>query len=176
MRYIVLLSLLAIACNSQKQLQKAKNRLGDNPLEAARFCSTLFPAKDSVVYRDTIKLDTIYVGLLQVDTLRREDTVVITKTSPSKIITQTKIQYKEVVKTDPAKIEEQRQLYLSCEARYQRLYLKWEQSEEQKKDWRFRFWWVLFVAIGAVIGYFTKQPFWAALAKQLGKKLSNDKG
>lgn len=176
MRYIVLLSLLAIACNSQKQLQKAKNRLGDNPLEAARFCSTLFPAKDSVVYRDTIKLDTIYVGLLQVDTLRREDTVVITKTSPSKIITQTKIQYKEVVKTNPAKIEEQRQLYLSCEARYQRLYLKWEQSEEQKKDWRSRFWWVLFVAIGAVIGYFTKQPFWAALAKQLGKKLSNDKG
>lgn len=171
MRYIVLLSLLAIACNSQKQLQKAKNRLGDNPLEAARFCSTLFPAKDSVVYRDTIKLDTMYVGLLQVDTLRREDTVVITKTSPSKIITQTKIQYKEVVKTNPAKIEEQRQLYLSCEARYQRLYLKWEQSEEQKKDWRSRFWWVLFVAIGAVIGYFTKQPFWAALAKQLGKKL-----
>jgi hypothetical protein len=171
MRYIVLLSLLAIACNSQKQLQKAKNRLGDNPLEAARFCSTLFPAKDSVVYRDTIKLDTMYVGLLQVDTLRREDTVVITKTSPSKIITQTKIQYKEVVKTNPAKIEEQRQLYLSCEARYQRLYLKWDQSEKQKKDWRSRFWWVLFVAIGAVIGYFTKQPFWAALAKQLGKKL-----
>ena len=175
MRYIVLLSLLAIACNSQKQLQKAKDRLGDNPLEAGRFCGDRFPNRDSVVYRDTIRLDTMYVGLLQVDTVRREDTIVVTKTSPSKIITQTKIQYKEVVKTDPAKTEEQRQLYLACEERYQKLYLKWEQSEKQRKDWRTRFWWVLFVALGAVIGYFTKQPFWAALAKQLGKKLSNDK-
>jgi hypothetical protein len=175
MRYIILLSLLAIACSPQQKLQRAKNRLSDNPLEAARFCSSFFPGRDSVVYRDTIKLDTLYVGLLQVDTLWREDTVVITKTSPGKIITQTKIQYKEVVKTDPAKTEEQRQLYLACEERYQKLYLKWEQSEKQRKDWRTRFWWVLFVALGAVIGYFTKQPFWAALAKQLGKKLSNDK-
>lgn len=171
MRYIILLSLLAVACNSQRQLQKAKNRLGDNPLEAARFCSTLFPGKDSVVYRDTITLDTMFIDLLQIDTLWREDTVVITKTSPSKIITQTKIQYKEVVKTDPAKTEEQRQLYLACEGRYQKLYLKWEQSDKERKGWKSRFWWALFVAIGAVIGYFTKQPFWAALAKQLGKKL-----
>lgn len=171
MRYAILLLLLAVACNPQRQLQKAKNLLGDNPLEASKFCSDRFPSRDSVVYRDTIKLDTMYVGLLQIDTLRREDTVVIVRTSPSKVITQTKIQYKEVVKTDPAKTEEQRQLYLACEGRYQKLYIKWEQSDKERKGWKSRFWWALFVAIGAVIGYFTKQPFWAALAKQLGKKL-----
>lgn len=171
MRYAILLLLLAVACNPQRQLQKAKNLLGDNPLEASKFCSDRFPSRDSVVYRDTIKLDTMYVGLLQIDTLRREDTVVITKTSPSKIITQTKIQYKEVVKTDQSKIEEQRQLYLACEERYQKLYLKCEQAEKERKAWRTKFWWVLFVAIGAVVGYFTKQPFWAALAKQITKKL-----
>lgn len=171
MRYLLLLLPVLAACNTQRQLQKAKDRLSDNPLEAARFCSDKFPGKDSVVYRDTIKLDTMYVGLLQVDTVRREDTVVITKTSPSKIITQTKIQYKEVVKTDQSKIEEQRQLYLACEERYQKLYLKCEQAEKERKAWRTKFWWVLFVAIGAVVGYFTKQPFWAALAKQITKKL-----
>ena len=176
MRYIVLLSLLVIACNSQRQLQRAKNRLSDNPLEAARFCSNLFPSKDSIVYRDTITLDTMFIDLLQIDTLWREDTVVITKTSPSKIVTKTKIQYKEVVKTDQSKTEEQRQLYLACEERYQKLYLKWEQTDKERKGWKTKFWWILFVAIGAVIGYFTKQPFWAALAKQVGKKLSNDKG
>lgn len=171
MRYLLLLLPVLAACNTQRQLQKAKDRLSDNPLEAARFCSDKFPGKDSIVYRDTIKLDTMYVGLLQVDTVRREDTVVITKTSPSKIITQTKIQYKEVVKTDQSKIEEQRQLYLACEERYQKLYLKCEQAEKERKAWRTKFWWVLFVAIGAVVGYFTKQPFWAALAKQITKKL-----
>lgn len=175
MRYIILLSLIALACNSQQKLQKAKNRLSDNPLEAARFCSDKFPSKDSIVYRDTIILDTMYVGLLQVDTVRREDTIIIVKTSPNKIITKTKTQYKEVVKTDPSKTEEQRQLYLACEERYQTLYLKWEKTDTDKKAWRTKFWWVLFLAIGAIVGYLSKQPFWATLIKQISKQLKNEK-
>jgi hypothetical protein len=162
------------SCNAP---ERAMRVLGRYPLEAAQFCSLQFPVNDTIIYKDSVAYDTVYaVNLVQIDTIYKKDTTIITVSSPAKTITKRVYITKEVIKEPTQKIEEQRQLYLSCEARYQRLYLKWEQSEEQKKDWRSRFWWVLFVAIGAVIGYFTKQPFWAALAKQLGKKLSNDKG
>jgi hypothetical protein len=94
----------------------------------------------------------------------REDTIVITKTSPSKTITKTIVQTKEIIRQPTEKIEEQRQLYLNCEKRYQALYLKWEEAEKQRKAWKERFFWLLILA-AALLGFTLRNP----IRKLIGK-------
>lgn len=173
MRFAIfsLLAILLVGCDPANKLQKAINRLNANPLEAARFCGDRFPPKEITVYRDSISLDTIYLEYTRTDTMVVNDTVRITITSPAKVITKTITKYKEVQVENTAKVQEKEKLYLACEDRYQKLYVKWELTEQSKKSWRSKFWWVLFVAIGAIIGYLTKQPFWATLLKQLQKQM-----
>lgn len=170
---ILIIATFIAACNPGRQLQKAKDRLSANPLEAASFCADRFPPKEITVYKDSVYLDTIYLELTRVDTMVVNDTVKITVTSPTKIVTKTVVKYKEVQIENTAKIKEQEKLYLACEDRYQKLYVKWELTEQDKKGWRSKFWWVLFVAMGAVIGYLTKQPWWASVLKQLQKAVKS---
>ncbi len=60
MRFLFLIFVFLIGCSSEKQIQRAKNRLSANPLEAASFCSTSFPNKETIIYRDSVMaLDTI---------------------------------------------------------------------------------------------------------------------
>lgn len=170
--FYFLVAILFISCNEAKQIQKAKNRLSTHPLEAAEFCGTLFPVKERVIYRDSITLDTIYQeGEVVTDTLYKHDTTIIIRTSPNKIVTKTITKYKEVQVENTAKLQEKEKLYIDCEKRYHDLYTKLELTDAERKSWKSKFWWILFVAIGAIIGYLTKQPWWATLVKQLQKQI-----
>lgn len=156
MRYIFWL-LILISCSQERKVQRAVDVLSQEPSAAASFCSNRFPSKDTTIYKDSLVfLDTLY-QISPADTIVREDTVVITITSPSKTITKTIVKTKEVIKQPIEKVEEQRQLYLACESRYQALYLKWEATELQRKKWNERFWWLLLV-LAALTGYIFRKP------------------
>jgi hypothetical protein len=163
MRYVFWLLLLT-ACSQERKVQRAIDVLSQDPSASSLFCSNKFPSKDTTIYKESIVfLDTLY-QLSPADTLLREDTIVITKTSPTKTITKTIVQTKEIIKQPTEKIEEQRQLYLACEKRYQALYLKSEEAEKQKKAWRERFFWLLLLA-AALLGFTLRKP----ILKLIGK-------
>jgi len=171
MRFLFLIFVFLIGCSSEKQIQRAKNRLSANPLEAAAFCSASFPNKETIIYRDSLTLDTIYLELERVDTLIENDTVRIITTSPAIVITKTLVKYKEVQIENTAKIEEQRQLLIKCEGRYDALQKKFEKSEEQRKAWRKKFYWIIFVILGFAVGYVLKQPALSSILKKTIKNL-----
>ena len=171
MRFLFLIFVFLIGCSSEKQIQRAKNRLSANPLEAAAFCSASFPNKETIIYRDSVTLDTIYLELTTTDTIVENDTVRIITTSPAKVITKTLVKYKEVQVENTAKVEQQRQLLIKCEGRYDVLQKKFEKSEEQRKAWRKRFYWIIFVILGLAIGYALKQPTLSSILKKTIKNL-----
>ena len=171
MRFLFLIFVFLIGCSNEKQIQRAKNRLSANPLEAAAFCSASFPNKETIIYRDSLTLDTIYLELERVYTLIENDTVRIITTSPAKVITKTLVKYKEVQIENTAKIEEQRQLLIKCEGRYDALQKKFEKSEEQRKAWRKKFYWIIFVILGFAVGYVLKQPALSSILKKTIKNL-----
>lgn len=171
MRFLFLTFVFLIGCSSEKQIQRAKNRLSANPLEAASFCANSFPNKETIVYRDSVTLDTIFLELTRTDTLIENDTVRIITTSPAQVITKTLVKYKEVQIENTAKVEEQRQLLIRCEGRYDTLQKKWEKSEAERKAWRKKFYWIIFVILGFAVGYVLKQPTLTTLLKKTIKNL-----
>lgn len=163
---------MLFACNPERKLQKAINTLNNHPNVAAQYCGDRFPPKEITIYKDSITLDTIYEsGEVVADTFYKHDTTIIIRTSPNKIVTKTITKYKEVQIENTAKIQEKEKLYTDCEKRYHELYTKLELTDAERKSWRSKFWWILFVAIGAIIGYLTKQPWWATLMRQLQKQI-----
>ena len=147
-----------VGCNPSRKVERAINTLNNNPDRASQYCAAKYPLKDTVIYRDTTVYDTIWgITPVQVDTIFKKDTTIITITSPTKTIIKTVTKYKEVVKEPTTKIEEQRQLYLACERRYQELYIKYEGEQVAKKTWRERFWWI-FVVAAALLGFTIRKP------------------
>ena len=171
MRFLFLIFVFLIGCSSEKQIQRAKNRLSANPLEAAAFCAR-FPNKETIIYRDSVMaLDTIFLELTRTDTIVENDTVRIITTSPAQVITKTLVKYKEVQVENTAKVEQQRQLLIKCEGRYDVLQKKFEKSEAERKAWRKKFYWIIFVILGFAVGYVLKQPTLSSILKKTIKNL-----
>jgi len=57
MKYLLFLLLLP-SCVS---IQKAERKLDSKPVESAAYCMTRFPLKDSIITKDSILFDTLYV-------------------------------------------------------------------------------------------------------------------
>ena len=170
MKNIFYILLLLVACSPEKKIQKAENLLSNTPL-LSQICANRFPNKETIIYRDSLTLDTIFLELTRTDTIVENDTVRIITTSPAQVITKTLVKYKEVQVENTAKVEEQRQLLIKCEGRYDVLQKKFEKSEEQRKAWRKKFYWIIFVILGLAIGYALKQPTLSSILKKTIKNL-----
>jgi len=155
MKILIIILLFLASCNPQKRLYKAVSELNKHPIESAKYCADKYPVKDTVIYKDSVTLDTIFVGDVYYDTVETKDTVYITKTLPGKTITKTITQVKEVLRENTARVEEFKLKYLSCEQKYQALFLDYEKAvkegfEYKKQRNKMRLWfWVLVGAIGA---------------------------
>jgi len=141
-------------------------RLDKDKAVAANYCDTRFPSRDTTIYKDSIHYDTLFqINPTEIDTIYKNDTTVVTVTSPTnKIVVKTITKIKEVIKEPTAKIEEQRNLYLNCETKYQSLFIKWEGADKERKTWKERFWWLLLV-LCALAGYIVRRPIVRLISK-----------
>ncbi len=165
---ILIITGLFGACNpskkAQRELEKAKQVLGNNYGEAAKFCAEKFPDKTEYIKGDSVVVfDTLYVGGDVVfDTVETKDTVYITQTLPGKVITKT------VRITDTIKIEDRAKLVaanvlLNEQIGYNAV-LKNENAELKKNlsEWkakakkRFNLW---FIIVALVAWNFRKHIF-----------------
>lgn len=146
---------------NERRLNKAINLVSSRPLIVARICGNAYPVKETTYVKEPIVVfDTLY-QLPYNDTIVTQDTVYIVKTLPSKTITKTIYKEREVVKENTAKIEEQKQLYIQCESKYQKLYLQWEEADKKAKA---RFWWLI-VLIALITGFILRKPIASLILK-----------
>lgn len=74
MKYLFLI--LLTGCVTSK---KVTRYLNEHPLKAAEYCSKAFPVKDSIVTRDSVSLDTLYIECPPISESVRLDTITLTK-------------------------------------------------------------------------------------------------
>lgn len=87
------LRLFLFACNS---VQRAMVTLAKHPVEASQFCGTNFPSKDTTIIKEEIKYDTIWqINPTEIDTIYKNDTTIITITSPQRQYTKPYIRLKK---------------------------------------------------------------------------------
>lgn len=160
--FIIVLLLLAIlfwfvcGCTTAK---KATNFMLTHPEVAAEFCAKEFPVKDSLIKGDSIILyDTLW-GLSDpvIETVTKNDTVTITKTLPSKVITKTVHIRDTIIRENFARVSQLlnqvgdcNKMVIKKEEKITNLQEKLDEMRRKKN----RFMWLFFVAVGA-IGMFT---------------------
>lgn len=141
------IGLALLSCNAEKQLQKAETRLS-HAGRLANICADRFPSRDSIIVRDSITTDTLLLGEYIFDTIRVNDTIVITKRVPV-VKTVHKILYKFRERTD--KIEAIQFQLEACNKEFADMSLGVMETQkaldQAKKDVRFYFWWLLVVIV-----------------------------
>ena len=148
-----------IGCATEKQLQKAETKLAQAG-RLAQICADRFPSRDSIVYRDSVRVDTAYEGEYIFDTIRVNDTVYITKNVPVKVY---KIMYKTVYKERTDKIEAVQLQLEACNNEFAELSLGMLDTQkaldQAKKDAKFYFWWLWIVVVISIGWTFRKFIF-----------------
>src|SRR5688572_30583352 len=99
MRFLIILVLFSSCMTTQK----AKNFLEKNG-DLDSICMEEFKPVDSIVIKDSVSFDTLYLETLSSDTVEINDTVYITKTVP-KVITKTVSHTKEVFTENTARVK-----------------------------------------------------------------------
>ena len=107
---------IATSCNTEKRLQKAEVLLASKG-KLAEICGSRFPPKDSVVYRDSVRFDTLYEGIYSIDTVYDKDTVKVYVTLPAKIITKEVVKFRDVYRENTAKVKELQDKNSECTAK-----------------------------------------------------------
>ena len=100
-KVLPILGIALLSCNAEKQLQKAETRLSQAG-RLANICADRFPARDSIIVKDSVTTDTLLLGEYIFDTIRVNDTIVITKKVP---VVKTRYKTQIVYRQDNAKAE-----------------------------------------------------------------------
>ena len=157
--FLMLLTLLvmilgAASCNPQKRLYKAVSELNKHPIESAKYCADKYPIVEKYVKGDSVTVyDTLW-GYYTDTLIIKDSTKPLPKPVP-KIITKTITIVDTFFKDNTARVTEFKLKYLSCEGKYQALFLDYEKAvkegfEYKKQRNKMRLWfWVLVGAIGA---------------------------
>ena len=151
-KLLPILGLALLSCNAEKQLQKAETRLSQAG-RLASICADRFPSRDSIIVKDSVTTDTLLLGEYIFDTIRVNDTIVITKKVPV-VKTMYKILYKFKERTD--KIEAVQLQLEACNNEFAEMSLGMLETQkaldQAKKDAKFYFWW-LWVVIVVSLGW-----------------------
>lgn len=141
------LGLALLSCNAEKQLQKAETRLSQAG-RLAKICADRFPSRDSIIVKDSITTDTLLLGEYIFDTIRVNDTIVITKKVPV-VKTMYKILYKFKERTD--KIEAVQLQLEACNNEFAEMSLGMLETQkaldQAKRDAKTYFWWFWIVVV-----------------------------
>ena len=150
-------SLMVISCNPERQLQKAEVRLA----QAGRLpaiCADRFQ-KDTIIQKDTLlKIDTFLSGEYIFDTLRVNDTIILTKVKTLQV-TKYVTKYETKVITDKAKEEALKASVSQLEAQKSNLSA---QVSEYKDKAKTRLNWLILL-ICFILGYSIRKPLMAII-------------
>lgn len=151
-KLVPILGIVLLSCNAEKQLQKAETRLSQSG-RLAQICADRFPSRDSVIVKDSLIVDTFLLGEYIFDTVRINDTIVITKHIP---VIKTKIKTQIVYRQDNAKVDalqkeldKSRQDLAALGGKYADLI---KETEGLKQTAKYRLWW-LWIVICLSIGW-----------------------
>jgi hypothetical protein len=146
-KLLPILGLALLSCNAEKQLQKAETRLSQAG-RLASICADRFPSRDSIIVKDSVTTDTLLLGEYIFDTIRVNDTIVITKKVP---VVKTKYKTKIVYRQDNAKAEAIALQLEACNNEFAEMSLGMMETQkaldQAKKDAKFYFWWLWIVVV-----------------------------
>lgn len=157
MRIACWLLLGLLSCNTERQLQKAETRLAAAG-RLAQVCAERYPAKDSIIVRDSTSFDTIYTEGVIIDTLKKTDTLPVP--GPIRVITRTVYRIKESYSTGSVQLEACRgqlaALNRIIASQQQSILAKDREIEEWKTKAKQRIW--LWIIIGLLVGWIVRKP------------------
>lgn len=144
---------IATSCNTEKRLQKAEVLLASKG-KLAGICASRFPPKDSIVYRDSVRFDTLYEGIYSIDTVYDKDTVKVYVTLPAKIITKEVIKFRDIYRENTAKVTELQTKNAEClgkttnlEKQIISLQAELDKSKSKARTYAWFLWILLLVAL-----------------------------
>lgn len=145
---------IAVSCGVEKRIAKAEVLLAKEG-KLPQICAQRFPPKDSIVYRDSVRWDTLYEGIYSVDTIYDKDTVKVYLTLPAKIITKEVIKYRDIYRENTAKVTDLEKKLSDCNSRtansekeivkLRAELSKWEGLAKQR-------WWFLWILLAIALG------------------------
>jgi len=146
-KLLPILGIALLSCNAEKQLQKAETRLSQAG-RLASICADRFPSRDSIIIKDSVTTDTLLLGEYIFDTIRVNDTIVITKKVP---VVKTRYKTQIVYRQDKAKAEAIALQLDACNNEFADMSLGVLETQKAldkaKKDAKFYFWWLLVVIL-----------------------------
>lgn len=155
-KLLAIIGLALLSCNAEKQLQKAETKLSQAG-RLPQICADRFPSRDSIVYRDSVRIDTAYEGQYIFDTIRTLDTIYITKTIP---VTKTIVKWKTAFRERTDKIEAIGLQLDACNQDFSELALTMVETQKEldryKRDAKTYFWWLLIVIVLSIGWTFRK--------------------
>ena len=158
-KLLAIIGLALLSCNAEKQLQKAETRLSQAG-RLAKICADRFPSRDSIIVKDSIITDTLLLGEYIFDTIRVNDTIVITKHIP---VIKTKVKTQIVYRQDNAKAEAIALQLEACNNEFAEMSLGMLETQkaldQAKKDAKTYFWWFWIVIVCSLGWTFRKYIF-----------------
>jgi len=155
-KLLPILGLALLSCNAEKQLQKAETKLSQSG-RLAQICADRYPSRDSIVVKDSIIVDTFLLGEYIFDTIRVNDTIVITKHIP---IIKTKIRTQIVYRQDNAKVDALQKELDKCRQDLAVANGKHAEALKEIEGWKksakYRLWWLWIVVVLSVGWTFRK--------------------
>ena len=160
-RYWIVILLVLSSCLPNRKFAKAVKTMNDNPEQAAWYCATKFPVKDTIIYRDSVTYDTIINTNYLFDTTTIHDTTTITNTSPAKTLVKTVYKVKEIVRENTAKVQALEYALSDATKLIAKKDAQVDDCRKESDEWKGlakkRFWWLLLV-IAAVAGWVLRKP------------------
>ena len=146
-KLLPILGIALLSCNAEKQLQKAETKLSQAG-RLASICADRFPSRDSIIVKDSVTTDTLLLGEYIFDTIRVNDTIVITKKVP---VVKTRYKTQIVYRQDNAKAEAIALQLEACNNEFAEISLGMLETQkalnQAKKDAKFYFWWLWIVVV-----------------------------
>lgn len=155
------LLLFVTSCFPNRKFAKAVKIMNNDPEQAAWYCATKFPVKDTIIYRDSVTYDTIINDNYIHDTATIHDTTTITKSSPAKTLVKTVYKVKEIVRENTAKVQALEYALSDATKLIAKKDAQVDECQKESNEWKGlakkRFWWLLLV-IAAVAGWVLRKP------------------
>lgn len=162
-----LFAVSAFNCSTDKRLQKAELFLVKKG-KLPQVCAERFPLKDTIIYKDSVKLDTIYQGIHTIDTVFDKDTMKVFITLPAKTINKEVVKYRYIYRENTAKVSDFEKKLSVCSSQSANKDLEIAKLRAELNEWQAvakQRWWFLWILIFLAIAITLRRPVMGLVKK-----------